>query len=351
MASPRAPSVASSASASAGTCRTLKTGKGMRSRSPGLSCPCNWTASRPRRAAMAATSRAGRSAKTPTSSGPLPGASLARAAVMSASSLVIRQGARRAGHEVEADGVSPGCQRRGQPGHLRDAADLDEGRAAVRGRVHAGRGNLAGRHVRRHPRLHGRGIAAGAHEVLADERGIEAGRPPAARGGRLAQAGLGHHEAIVRHQVAQAHGQLHVHPERPQVAVVDADESGVRADRRAQLALVVRLHEWLQPELEGQCDEPGQLPRADGGRPAAGRRPRRPHAAAAAGARRRRTPWPAPATTSQPGRPGGPRPSHRTSAARRARRSSTRRRPDRPAPERPRPAWRRPMGPPTASGA
>ena len=181
MASPRAPSAASSASASAGTCRTLRTGSGMRSRSAGRSCPWSCTASRPRRAAMAATSRAGRSAKTPTRSGPLPGASLARAAAMSASGLVIRQAARCAGHEVEADGVRAGGQRRGQPGHLGDAADLDEGRAAVRGRVHAGRGHRASRHEGGHARLHGRGIGAGAHEVLADERGVEADRPPAAR--------------------------------------------------------------------------------------------------------------------------------------------------------------------------
>src|SRR6185503_19761911 len=45
---------------------------------------------------------------------------------------------------------------------------------------------------------------------------------------------------------------------RPQVAVVDADDAGVRRARPLQLGLVVGLHDRLQPDLQRTVDEPGE---------------------------------------------------------------------------------------------
>ena len=221
--------------------------------------------------------------------------------------LRLGQRTRRAGHEVEADGVRPGSHRRRQAGRLRDAADLDEGRAAVRGRIHAGRRHAPAATSVATRASTAAGVAAGAHEVLADERRVEADRPPAAHGGRVAQ----------RPTRPPPGGRP-----APAGAAASASSTSTRSVRRsrllmpmrrasvpmrgAQLALVVCLHERLQAQVEGQAHEPGELPRADGARPAAAPRPRRRRAAAAADARRRRTPWPAPAARSQRGPPAGP---------------------------------------------
>ena len=121
-----------------------------------------------------------------------------------------------------------------------------------------------------------RTVAAGSpapHERLADERAIEPLRPPAGDGLGGPDAGLGDHQPVVRHELAQPAGTVRIDVERPQVAVVDADQAGVGVERESQLALVVRLHERLEPERQRPLDElaqaacPGAAPRAAAPRP------------------------------------------------------------------------------------
>ena len=71
--------------------------------------------------------------------------------------------------------------------------------------------------------------------------------------------------------VAQPDGGLGVDRERPQVAVVDADEAGVGGQRRVQLARVVRLDQRLEAEVARLAHEAGAAPPAGAARPAAAR--------------------------------------------------------------------------------
>ena len=109
-----------------------------------------------------------------------------------------------------------------------------------------------------HERAHGRGRIAAPDQRLADERAVEPLRPPA--GDRLGRSdpGLGDDEPVVRHELAEPARAVGVHLERPQVAVVDADQAGVGVDREPQLALVVGLHERLEPERQRPLDEVAQ---------------------------------------------------------------------------------------------
>ena len=300
---PRPHRLAASASA-AGTWRTLMTGSGMRSRSSGGSSPWSWTASRPRRPAIAATSSAGRSVKTPTIAGPAPGADerpsdrrrarpppprSGRAACPGRGSARSRRRRRRS--------------RRARPARLGDPADLHERPAAVDRGIGAGRRVRACLHERRDPRTDRRRVVAAAHELLADERGVEAQRPPSAEDRRVADAGLGDDDAVGRDPLAQPVGEPLVDRQRPQVAVVDADDARVGRQGRVELAGVVRLDERLEAEVE-RLRGPGDRGGApDAGPRAAGPRPRPPPAATGAAARPRRTPWRGPGGSWPPAPP------------------------------------------------
>ena len=54
-------------------------------------------------------------------------------------------------------------------------------------------------------------------------------------------------------------GALHIHAEVPQIAVVDPDQLGPHAQRRAQLLTVVHLHQHIQPELSRALVQRPQL--------------------------------------------------------------------------------------------
>ena len=106
-----------------------------------------------------------------------------------------------------------------------------------------------------------RAAAAGSAartQGLADESAVEAeGAPPGDRG-RFANAGFGDDEAIVRHEPAQARRPLQVHLERPQIAVVEADEPGPGRERALELAFVMGLDERFEADLERTIDESSQ---------------------------------------------------------------------------------------------
>ena len=166
-------------------------------------------------------------------------------------SLLDRQLAGRPGREVEPDGVGASADGGQDPGLVRHAADLHE------------RGAGVGRDVARvasggDERPGGGGRICRAHQRLADERGVEPGRAPAGDGRRVPHAGLRDRQAVARDQLAQPHGLLRVHLERPEVAVVDPDEPGVRAQRRLDLPRVVRLHQRLEAEVPCLRRQPGE---------------------------------------------------------------------------------------------
>ena len=166
---------------------------------------------------------------------------------------VERQLAGRARDDVEPDRVGPGGDRREHPRQVGDAADLDE-----RSPGHVGR-------IVRHgtgsdERACRRGRIRRPHQGLADERAVEPERAPAGDDRGLADARFGDDETIVRHLVAEAPGAIDVHLERPEVAVVQPDEPGVRRERAIELAGVVDLDERLEADLEGTVHEPRQAP-------------------------------------------------------------------------------------------
>ena len=97
-----------------------------------------------------------------------------------------------------------------------------------------------------------------AHQRLADERAIEALRPPARDRGGVADAGFGDDETVVGDEVPKPAGALRIDDERSQVAVVDADEPRVGLERQPELALVVRLDERLETEGERPLHERAQ---------------------------------------------------------------------------------------------
>ena len=103
-------------------------------------------------------------------------------------------------------------------------------------------------------------------ERFADERAIEAERPPAGDDRGVPDAGFSDHEAIVGDELAQAAGAFDIDLERPEVAVVEPDESSVRRERPIELTCVVDLHERLKAELERRVDETTELlPRMEDG--------------------------------------------------------------------------------------
>ena len=157
---------------------------------------------------------------------------------------------------------------------------LTNGAAAVRGRVVAGPGTGAGGHEAATRASTAAGSRAGAHELLAHERRVEAEGAPARSCAASRTPGFGDDEAVGRDLVAQPDGELGVVRERPQVAVVDADEPRVGGERGVQLARVVRLDERLEAEVEGRADEPRERARVGAAQRAAAPRRRRRHAAA-----------------------------------------------------------------------
>ena len=159
------------------------------------------------------------------------------------------QGPWRAGDEIEADRVGARPDRGQNALRVGDPADLRERGGRAVGGV---RWRLAGRDEG--PR--GCGGFVGSGEGLADERGVEADGPPRGNPRGIANAGFGHDETIVGNERAQPNRPIGVHRKGPEVAVVDPDQAGPGRERPLELALIVRLHEWLQPDLQGALDKP-----------------------------------------------------------------------------------------------
>ena len=159
---------------------------------------------------------------------------------------------RRPGDDVEPDGVGARGDRGQRTVGVGDAADLDERSASDGWRDRQARDRPP-----RRPRR-GRRRLVGPDERLADQRAIEAERPPAGDRRRLPDAGFGHDQAIVGNELAQPRRPLDVHLEGPQVAVVEADEACTARQRTLELSRVVHLDERLHPELERPLDETRQ---------------------------------------------------------------------------------------------
>ena len=159
---------------------------------------------------------------------------------------------------------------------------------------------------------------------------VEPERAPAGDRRGVADARLGDDEPVVRDELAQADGPLGVDVERPQVAVVEADQAGAGRERALELALVVGLDERLEAELAAPAST-SRASRLAGWRTASSSTRSAPAARRSGSwtADRRRTPWRGPGRRRRRGPRAGRRPSRRTSAARTGRRSPPRRRPRR----------------------
>ena len=163
-------------------------------------------------------------------------------------SLAQRKRSTGARDQVQPDRIGAGAYGCLDAGLVGDPADLHEG--------HTRHLDGVGRwQARAHERPRGGVGVTGTDKGLADERGVEAERAPAADRRGVADAGFGDDEAVVRDQLAQARGPLRIHGERAQVAVVDADHAGAGGEGRLDLAFVVRLDERLEPELERAVDQ------------------------------------------------------------------------------------------------
>ena len=148
-----------------------------------------------------------------------------RVAARSAASSSVER-ARRAGHEVEPDGVGAGADRGLDAGRVGDAADLHE-------RAPAATAGSSGTAPGGDERPRGRGRVGRPHQRLADEGGVEAERAPAGDRRRVADARTRRSTSRSPGTIgAQPDGPLGVDVERPQVAVVDPDDAGPR--RRAR---------------------------------------------------------------------------------------------------------------------
>ena len=145
--------------------------------------------------------------------------------------------------DVEPDRLGTSRDGREHAGHVRHATDLHGDTPRNVGGIRRGR-------ARSHERPNRGCRVRRPHERFADERAIEAEGPPAGDDRRIPDAGFSDHEPIVGDELAQAAGAFDIDLERPQVAVVEPDQSSVRRERRIELTCVVDLHERLKAELE-----------------------------------------------------------------------------------------------------
>ena len=152
------------------------------------------------------------------------------------------------GDDVEPDRIGTRGDRGEDAGLIGDAADLDEGPASDVGRI---RGRGAGGNERTNRRC----WIVAPDECLADEDTIEAEGPPAGDDRRSPDTRLGDDEAIVRDEFAQPAGPLDVHFKRPQVPIVQTDESRGRGKSPVQFTRVVDLDEGLQAQVMRRRDE------------------------------------------------------------------------------------------------
>ena len=130
------------------------------------------------------------------------------------------QASGRARHEVQADRVRAGTERRENPLGVRDAADLDEGQPRFRSHV-------VWHRPRRHEGTGRRGRLGRAHESLADEGSIEPDGPPADQGSGLANTRFADHQPVLGDERPQPQAMVRIDRQGAQISVVQADEPGI----------------------------------------------------------------------------------------------------------------------------
>ena len=162
------------------------------------------------------------------------------------------QASRRPRHEVQADRVRAGTERRENPLGVRDAADLDQGQPRFSSHV-------VWHRPRRHEGTGRRGRLGRAHERLADEGSVEPDGPPADQRSGLAHTRFADHQAVFGDERPQPQAMVRIDRQSAQIAVVQADEPGISGKSGLHLALIVDFDQRLEAELAGQADEPGQL--------------------------------------------------------------------------------------------
>src|SRR5690349_4801549 len=99
----------------------------------------------------------------------------------------------------------------------------------------------------------------GTHQRFADQERFEAGVAQPAQMFSGLDAALGHAQHPWRNQPYQAQRGLKIHVERPQVAVIDADDLKIQVERAAELVLVVDFAQHVQLELASDRTQVAEL--------------------------------------------------------------------------------------------
>jgi hypothetical protein len=102
------------------------------------------------------------------------------------------------------------------------------------------------------------GRVGSEHEMLADEEGVEARRAKVPKIGVGAESGFGYGEAMLGDLFDQFERCFHAHSKGLQVAIVDADNAGVRSESAIEFGLRVDLDERLHGKFAAQSEEIAQ---------------------------------------------------------------------------------------------
>ena len=102
------------------------------------------------------------------------------------------------------------------------------------------------------------GGIGGQHEVLADEESIEAHAAKFLEVGVGAEAGFGYGEAVIGNLFDQLERSFHAHREGFQIAIVDADDAGIRGKGAIEFGAGVDFDKRLHCEIAAEGEEVAQ---------------------------------------------------------------------------------------------
>src|SRR5271166_5319346 len=93
------------------------------------------------------------------------------------------------------------------------------------------------------------------HEMLADEKGVEARSAKLLKIGVGAKTGFGYREAVVGNVLDQLEGGFTAHREGFQVAIVDAEDAGIHSQRAVEFGAGMNFDERLHRDFAAKGEE------------------------------------------------------------------------------------------------